>query len=262
MQMGSHPGRNRSAFARGAWGQTGGMGGHAGACGGMGGQGGRGAWGQTEFQVKLETRSDPMPPETRSDPMPPGSPSPARPTSHSKPRVLPRSCPISTGPRSRRPCRCSRRDLHAIVSSGLRRPPQERPGRNPQRNQTNAGQGLNAALQIDQHVAQQQDRGDNVEQRGVRRCKRTGLTHHFSGLTHHNSELRITGKPCLLVKPSFWITYSQRFDSLLTNTVQYNWSVLYNDYIVPVKNPQKRRKKWCVSPVYLNRLARHLFGSS
>ena len=28
-----------------------------------------------------------------------------------------------------------------------------------------------------------------------------GLTHHFSGLTHHNSELRITGKPCLLVKP-------------------------------------------------------------
>ena len=30
--------------------------------------------------------------------------------------------------------------------------------------------------------------------------------------------------------------------------MQYNWSVLYNDYIVPVKNPQKRRKKWCVSP--------------
>ena len=27
-----------------------------------------------------------------------------------------------------------------------------------------------------------------------------GLTHLFSGLTHHNSELRITGKPCLLVK--------------------------------------------------------------
>ena len=56
MQMGSHPGRNRSAFARGAWGQTGGMGGH-----GVGGHGGgmRGAWGQTEFQVSLGTRSDP-----------------------------------------------------------------------------------------------------------------------------------------------------------------------------------------------------------
>jgi hypothetical protein len=33
------------------------------------------------------------------------------------------------------------------------------------------------------------------------RPDKAGLTHHFSGLTHHNSELRITGKPCLLVKP-------------------------------------------------------------
>src|SRR5208337_3816837 len=47
---------------------------------------------------------------------------------------------------------------------------------------------------------------------------------------------------------SFWITYSQLFDSVLANTVHYNLYVLYNDYLVPVKNPQKRRKKWCVGP--------------
>src|SRR5208283_3682249 len=57
------------------------------------------------------------------------------------------------------------------------------------------------------------------------------------------------GNPAFWSNPSFWITYSQLFDSVLANTVNYNEYLSYNDYLVPVKNPQKRRKKWCVSPV-------------
>ena len=56
---------------------------------------------------------------------------------------------------------------HEIVESGPRwRSPQDRPGRYAQQDDAESGQGLEAALRIDQHIAQKQDRGGDVEQRG------------------------------------------------------------------------------------------------